>query len=585
MIDFIRENYFNKGEIMKRAGWTAKCFTEFLGKPDAEKIKKGTSKKIQYYLKSKVEEKEKTSKFKEYSITNKNEQENIELELAIKSELESRWFKPNDTEYIIHVGNTNSGKTYHAIEELRMARNGVYLCPLRLLAWEVYERFNKENILCNLITGEEKIIDPYADITSSTVEMCDYDKFYDVAIIDESFMIADKDRGKSWFKAIAEIQAKKVYIIINFEALHLIQNLLEILNRKYKTIEHKRLVPLEISPSTITLKNLPSKSILVCFSRIEVLIYKQILQNQNKKVAVLYGNLPPEVKKEQISLFVENKVDVMVATDVIGMGLNLPCDNIIFIKTEKFDGEIIRDLKPFEIKQIAGRAGRFGLSEKGTVSSLKHQQLNFIKKTIDEQEEFLFGYYGIDKKIFMSIPLKNYKARFKKIAELNIIPKKLQPLIKTESIKKYIELGEFLPINELNPNLAWAMFNVPIKENNKWYWEMNVARLAKNMGILPPNTLYPKIKNIDDLKQCEDIVAEIDLFLYFCNNPIISKHIDSKSFVDLPTIKIEKETIIEKINLFLIEVKLSKVKFCKGCKEPMGWVNYNYCKDCNDNDF
>lgn len=576
-MDFNRDDYYNKGEVMKRIGWTAKKMRQLIKKSD--EIKTVGIKKVEYFLKSRVEMIEKQDIFVE-----KEPDSFGDIVEVIKDKIHKKWFKSNDTQYVVHVGQTNSGKTYNAVKELKQAQSGLYLCPLRLLAWEIYEDFVNDGLDCNLITGEEKIINPYAKITASTIEMCDYSKNYDVVIIDECFMLSDKERGRSWLKAICEVNANKVFLIVNEESLNLIEKILTDLNRNYEIRQHARLVPLEISPSTQSLKKIPPRSILITFSRIDVLIYKKLLETKNNKVSVLYGNLPPEVKKEQIQRFISGKSDIMISTDVIGMGLNLPCDNVIFLKTEKYDGDDDRQLYPFELKQIAGRAGRYLQSNQGTVSAIKHTDLNYIKKNFFAVQPFKESFYGIDKDIFLSLPHIKYYDRFKYFATLtSIVPKHMQ-YIKLEDISKFLELAKYPFVNHLTPHLAWAMFTMPVKEGNLEYWQDSVHLLSNNKNIKVPDITHCPINDVNSLKECEDIVSKLDLFFYFVNNMLISKYIDSKDLIELEKTQKKKENIIQDINDFLVNKKLSNIKKCKTCQEPIGWTNFNYCKECWNNE-
>ena len=124
----------------------------------------------------------------------------------------------------------------------------------------------------------------------------------------------------------------------------------------------------------------------MAFSRRTVLGLKADLEKKfNRSVAVVYGNLPPEVRLRQAERFASGEAEICVATDAIGMGLNLPADNVCFYEVEKFDGKNMRVLNPNEIKQIAGRAGRFGLSEQGMVGALSKANLNIIRQSIEAQ--------------------------------------------------------------------------------------------------------------------------------------------------------------------------------------------------------
>ena len=511
------------------------------------------------------------------SLSKLDEQSKQYIEVKIKNILENKWFELNNFEYIIHVGPTNSGKTYHAVEDLKTAKNGVYLCPLRLLAWEISEKLNKLGLDCNLITGEEKIIIPNAQITSSTIEMCNYGKHYDVAIIDECFMLSDEDRGKSWFKAIMEIKADKIYIITNEESLQLIEYIFNITNKKYTTIQHKRLVPLKISDEVVKLKKVPKKSILVVFSRINALVNKKILESIGYKVSVLYGNLPPEVKREQMRRFIDDETDIIVSTDVIGMGLNLPANNVIFLEGEKFDGEDVRPLNATEIKQIGGRAGRYLLSDEGIVYTTNQNFISKIKSAFKSIKNVpLKSFYGVEKDIISLIDLPTLKEKLVTFKSLDIIPNKLKSLIGLENIEKYLNLAKYSNIDKLPFDLSWAMLIMPVKSQNMDYWIESLDLIANGDKIRCPSIYLKEIKNIDELTYAESSAADLDLFMYFCNNTEIKKHINPNDIIHISDIKELKNILIENINMFLVNSKLLKLKNCPKCGNPM----YHTCKNC-----
>src|SRR5207244_13594606 len=132
-------------------------------------------------------------------------------------------------------------------------------------------------------------------------------------------------------------------------------------------VEHERLTPLEIAETPWGLKHLPPRTILVAFSRQVVLGLKSELERLDRTVSVVYGNLPPEVRRKQADRFANGETEICVATDAVGMGLNLPADQVCFWELEKFDGKQMRMLTAAEAHQIGGRAGRYGLSNTGRV--------------------------------------------------------------------------------------------------------------------------------------------------------------------------------------------------------------------------
>ncbi|TXC86041.1 RNA helicase [Metabacillus litoralis] len=269
-------------------------------------------------------------------------------------------------QYILHVGETNTGKTYQAIQKMKEAASGIYLAPLRLLAFEIYERLNEEGIPCSLKTGEEEKFVHDARHIACTVEMFHEKDPYEVIVIDESQMIADKDRGFSWYKAITKANAKEVHIICSFNAKPMI---LEVLGNSHIEIhEYYRDIPLEVEPTLFKLNQTRKGDAIVCFSRKRVLETASELQRSGRQVSMIYGSMPPETRKKQMLRFIDGETTVIVATDAIGMGLNLPIRRIVFLENDKFDGTRRRYLTSQEIKQIAGRAGRKGIYNVGKVA-------------------------------------------------------------------------------------------------------------------------------------------------------------------------------------------------------------------------
>lgn len=268
--------------------------------------------------------------------------------------------------YVLHIGDTNTGKTHHALERMMLAESGLYLAPLRLLALEVYDKLNAEGTPCSLKTGEEEKVVPDANHISCTVEMFHEKEYYQVVVIDEAQMITDKDRGFSWYKAITKASAQEVHIIGSRNSKGM---LLELLGDADIDInEYIRDTPLEVESKKFDIKRVKKGDALICFSRRRVLEMASRLQNDGHAASMIYGSMPPETRKKQIELFNKGKTKVIVATDAIGMGLNLPIRRIVFLENEKFDGTRRRLLTSQEVKQIAGRAGRKGIYDVGKVA-------------------------------------------------------------------------------------------------------------------------------------------------------------------------------------------------------------------------
>lgn len=277
----------------------------------------------------------------------------------------------------LHVGPTNSGKTYQALKRLEEAEVGLYAGPLRLLAHEVYMRMNAKGIPCALLTGEERRPpaleneseedQPPARIVSSTVEMLQIDRLADVAVIDEIQMIGDAERGWAWTTAVLAVRAKEVHLCGEARTVPLIKELCAATGDKLEVHEYQRLSPLQMEHSSLDgdLSRLRKGDCVVSFSVMGIHALRQQIERVTKrKVATVYGSLPPETRAQQARLFNDpnNDYDYLVASDAIGMGLNLAIKRVIFETSVKFDGQKHGTVGIAEIKQIGGRAGRFRTS-------------------------------------------------------------------------------------------------------------------------------------------------------------------------------------------------------------------------------
>ncbi|WP_114395850.1 helicase-related protein [Oleisolibacter albus] len=263
------------------------------------------------------------------------------------------------------IGPTNSGKTHRAMQALKRADSGLYLAPLRLLALEVMDRLNRDGTPTTLLTGEEEIRVPDARHISSTIEMLDPEAPVDVAVIDEVQMLADRDRGWAWTAALLGAPARTVYLLGAPEVRPLIERAAAHLGEELEVITLERKAPLHALEQRLDWSDVQPGDALIAFSRREVHAVRDTVQARGLSAAVIYGALAPEVRRREAERFTSGEADVVVATDAIGMGLNLPVRRVLFTALEKFDGMAVRPLTAAEIRQISGRAGRYGHHETG----------------------------------------------------------------------------------------------------------------------------------------------------------------------------------------------------------------------------
>lgn len=266
----------------------------------------------------------------------------------------------------LHVGPTNSGKTYHALKRLEQAESGLYAGPLRLLAHEVYSRLNAKGKPCSLITGEERRFPegPTPTMSSCTVEMVPLNTEVEVAVIDEIQMISDGFRGWAWTQAFLGVKAREIHVCGELRTIPLIQNLCKLMGDELTIHRYERLTPLECMGKSLNgkLEKLKKGDCIILFSRVAIhAMKKEVERVTGKRCAVVYGSLPPETRAQQAALFndPDNEYDYLVASDAVGMGLNLAIRRVIFEALSKFDGKSNANIPISEIKQIAGRAGRY----------------------------------------------------------------------------------------------------------------------------------------------------------------------------------------------------------------------------------
>ena len=274
--------------------------------------------------------------------------------------------------FILHIGGTNTGKTYAGFQRLRQAKTGVYLAPLRLLALEAQETLLDAGVDCSLSTGEEEDFREGDTHLAATAEKLDLKRRFDAAVIDECQMIADPQRGYAWTRAILGVLSPEVHLCAAPEAKELLIRLIESCGDSVEVEVHERSTPLVCMDHPIDYQRLRPGDALITFSKVGVLSVAEDLRQSGKEPAIIYGALPYSTRRKQMEGFLEGKMEYIVSTDAIGMGLNLPIRRIIFMETEKFDGVERRELKPEEIKQIAGRAGRFGMYNKGYVGATQN---------------------------------------------------------------------------------------------------------------------------------------------------------------------------------------------------------------------
>jgi ATP-dependent RNA helicase SUPV3L1/SUV3 len=255
------------------------------------------------------------------------------------------------------LGPTNTGKTHDAIERMLEFESGIFGLPLRLLAREVYEKCVKK-IGANkvaLITGEEKIIPNSASFFICTVESMPKDKVVDFIAIDEIQMCADKERGHIFTDRFLYARGEELTMFLGSQVMKkIISNLID----SVEFVKKERFSKLSYGGYK-KISRLDSKAAIIAFSIEEVYAIAELVRRQKGGAAVIMGSLSPKTRNSQVELYQSGDVDYLVATDAIGMGLNMDIEQIYFSNLKKFDGKKTRRLNLVELSQIAGRAGRY----------------------------------------------------------------------------------------------------------------------------------------------------------------------------------------------------------------------------------
>ena len=468
--------------------------------------------------------------------------------------------------FILHIGGTNSGKTYQALEALKEASSGVYLAPLRLLAYEVYEKLNIEGYPCSLLTGEESSPIEGAIFTASTVEMADYNKRYAVAVIDEAQMVEDEERGGGWTSAILGILADTVHICASENADQILIRMIEECGETYEIVRHERKTPLLIDENSFQFPGGVQKGdALIVFSRKNVHAVAAELQGKGYKCAIIYGALPYDVRHRQAELFASGKMDVVVATDAIGMGMNLPIRRVVFLEQKKFDGKNSRFLRSDEVKQIAGRAGRLGLYEEGFVTSLGGKKA--IRGKLSEPDKKI-------KKAVLGFP----KALLGIDAKLSDIIHQWTQIEIQQGYRRAVTEREYGLCLELekwcdDKYFIYSCITIAYDEGNTELHQiwLEMCRAEWEGSTYPVSKMIPR-QMTTDLKTLEQDYHICDLLYAYCDRFNCPQYISD--------IQDAKEKIAERIQRELEKEKLQQ-RVCRRCGAKLPW-NYPYgvCTEC-----
>ncbi|MBR4443291.1 MAG: helicase [Clostridia bacterium] len=476
--------------------------------------------------------------------------------------------------FILHLGPTNSGKTFEGVGRLRGARRGIYLGPLRLLAAEQFETLNADGVPCSLVTGEEQIRVPGSRVQSSTVEMADLKARYDVAVIDECQMIADRDRGGAWTAAILGLCADEIHACASPDAEGLLTRIILDCGDELTVVRHRRMTPLVVEKEGFEFPASVRKGdALIVFSKARVHAVAAELRRKGCRVALIYGALPPDVRRNQAARFQQGDADVVVSTDAIAMGMNLPIERVVFLESEKFDGDITRPLTDAEIKQIAGRAGRYGQYEtgfvnaygfKGVVAQALNKPLLPLTEAIICFPESLLG---------IPLPLTAIINQWLSMKDKGSFSK--------ASATRMANLAGMLENERTNKALLYRFVCIPFDETEpellmRWRAMYQAECRGEHIDVMAgmPEILNPEECTTDLLDTLEADYRQCDLYYNY-----------ARLFLEEPDRTLEeiqrRKYLISQAIIHILSTQKLQQKTCPVCKKYLPWNwPYRLCDAC-----
>ena len=369
------------------------------------------------------------------------------------------------------LGPTNTGKTYVAIEKMLEFETGIFGLPLRLLAREVYDKcavkVGKDKVA--LITGEEKIIPSSACYFICTVESMPKDKNVDFVAVDEIQMCADRERGHIFTERLLRSRGKKLTMFLGSQVMA------SIINELVENVEFERKDRFsKLSYSGIKkISRLDRKVAIIAFSIEDVYAIAELVRRQKGGAAVIMGSLSPKTRNSQVGLYQSGDVDYLIATDAIGMGLNMDINEIYFSNLKKFDGKKTRRLNLIEMAQIAGRAGRYkndgGFGTTGDCETLNSDEIEKIEK----------HQLPDTKTIYWRNSKLNFESPDKLIASLELKPSKRNLLRTNDSLDEnvlrfFLKKGTNNIIYHKNLELLWECCQIPDFEKKAYGQHINI---------------------------------------------------------------------------------------------------------------
>ncbi|MDA8764718.1 helicase-related protein, partial [Candidatus Pelagibacter bacterium] len=421
----------------------------------------------------------------------------------------------NQSQKIIALlGPTNTGKTHVAIQKMLEHDTGIFGLPLRLLAREVYEKcIEKVGIeKVALITGEEKIIPGTAQYFICTVESMPKDKEVDFVAIDEIQMCADRERGHIFTQRMLEARGTKVTMFLGSQVMASIIN--DLIN-EVEFEKKERYSSLSYS-GIKKISRLDRKVAIIAFSIEEVYAIAELVRRQKGGAAVIMGSLSPKTRNSQVGLYQSGDVDYLIATDAIGMGLNMDINEIYFSNLKKFDGKKTRRLNLIEMSQIAGRAGRYkndgGFGTTGDCETLNSDEIEKIEK--HQLPDTKMIYWRNSKLDFVS-PEKLIESLEQKPNQKNLL--RTNDSLDESVLRFFLKKGTNNIIYHKNLDLLWECCQIPDFEKKAYGQHINIIDKVFQF-LTTRKRRIPSSFMKDQLKGLEKDHGNVDLLSHRLSN-------------------------------------------------------------------
>ena len=405
----------------------------------------------------------------------------------------------SSNQVIALLGPTNTGKTFVAIEKMLKYESGIFGFPLRLLAREVYDKCVSKvgSDKVALITGEEKILPSTAVYFICTVESMPKDKIVDFVGIDEIQMCADRERGHIFTDRLLNLRGKKLTIFLGSQVMQgIIRDLIENVSFEKK----ERFSKLTFGGFK-KVSRLERKSAIIAFSIEDVYAIAELIRRQKGGAAVIMGSLSPKTRNSQVELYQSGDVDYLVATDAIGMGLNMDINEIYFSNLKKFDGKKTRRLNLIEISQIAGRAGRFKndgfFGTTGECEVLNSDEIENVEKHNLPETKMI---YWRNSNLNFKNPEKLISSLEQRPLSNNLL--RTQDSLDESVLRHFLKLGSNNIIYHKNLELLWECCQIPDFEKKAYGQHINIIDkvfkfLSTRKKRIPNDYMKEQLKGLE----------------------------------------------------------------------------------------